>query len=387
MPVTFTPLGDMLEATVIDDNLATWEALLRSGYLQADLVGRFNRYLLQRYTSGRLMLAKSHAYPHRDPTNATTSGIQETFDLTYRQALENARTWSVADVRLSTGARDAYAMELLGKPGPSFYYNWQEEGFNSPATYAAIGWPPSYWPISRYPDTFCYSRWLTVPGASLRIFLREPAVVRLHGSCLGSSTWYNMVRHLNLTRVVVPAAKPWSDANGQSNYSDRRYQAMQFALIVDTNPVLHDDEFSNGNGNILDPTTGAMAAFRSWQVLRTMTLAISNRARSHLYAEVALKGGGRWYNFRLAFRDSAVHGWLDHDTVPPTWRDTVWHDDLFSINSPNSGAYWPDNQLLHPHGPCVVNLWENTSLSAEVFYGRQTAYVYDQDNPEWTGMP
>ena len=63
MPVTLTPLGDMLEINIFDDNFLTLQDLFRSGLAKADFVGQFSRYQILRHAGGRIVSANSFSRP------------------------------------------------------------------------------------------------------------------------------------------------------------------------------------------------------------------------------------------------------------------------------------------------------------------------------------
>lgn len=368
MPITFTPVGTTLDVNVIDQNFKDWQDLFRSGLQRGDFSGRFDRYRIRRWTSGRLVSASTHAFPYREAARAQSWNRIETFDLTYRRGREDSGDMDVVDVRRGSSG-NAYAMELLGFPGPSFYWNWQEDGLNDPATaHGASGWPPSYYPVSRHPASMCFSRWLTIPGCSIKVFVPERAVARIKGNALGALAWYGMMRYAAAGGVILT---PWQ----VTQYVLKLYHAGRFGLIVDTNPIVYSDEFVNINPNIIDPSTGSTASRKSWQVVTDLTYMMAQRENFHLRGEIDLKGG-RWYNFRMAFRDAATHGWINHTPGTPTWEDDIWEDhvnDGTIVNAPTS-TNWTAYDLPHPFHPMWVNLWEGTGLNVEFFYGRDQSY-------------
>lgn len=376
MPITFTAIGDTLEATIIDGNFELWQDLFRSGLQKVDFGSTLSRFRIQRWQSGALVSVTTGAYPFRSDRDTTTEGINEIFDLTFRKGKETDALFATVSPRANQGPRSAYAMELLGKPGPSFYFQFQEDGLPDPSSYSAFGWPPSYWPINRFPASHCYSRWLTFPYASDRVFVPYPCVAKITGSAFGSVTAY--------------AARVEQEAAGQDIWQTNIngfYMALRTGLIVDTNPTLHEDEFSNSNPHIVDPITGSQADFCSWKVVTERTIFSQQRQRFFLKGEVALKGN-RWYNFAFKFRDAAHHGWLDHSTAPPIWMDDRWED---SIHAGVAGANEPIGRSIpssvHPMQPPWVNLWESGSINLEFDYGRQTAGVHEYDHSDFLSKP
>src|SRR3990172_5658048 len=242
MPVTITPVGTSLNVSIIDENFKNIQDLVRSGVLTADLLGQFERYKIQRYVSGKVVSSHIGAKTPVLADNAVNAG---TFDLTFRYKgnLTNYTTM------VEGGNSAAYAMEMLGLPGPSMYFQWQEDELDEAVVLAGIaGWPPSYWPIDRYPKELCFSRWLTIPNAATRVWVDEPCIARITATTRCS---------LNMFRLLIRNVDPVTAGNQTLN--SRKAHLGRFGIIVDTNPNLFTDEFPNTNLNIVNPITGVMA--------------------------------------------------------------------------------------------------------------------------------
>lgn len=393
MPVTITAVGATLNITIVDENFQNIQDFCRSKVKAADISGTFARYRVERYTGGRLIAAHSFANPLANVDSAIHTPGLAGFDITYRNAGEvctfndtgnnpNLGVDGLAS-RLEGGDRSAYAMELLGRPGPTLYHQWQEDGLVEAASLTPVpGWPPAYWPPTRYPKELLFSKWLTVPFASTHTWVDLPCTARVTVSCKGS---HNLFR--NLIRKT--------DADNRAAHNLGR-----FGIVVDTNPRL-TTEFPNTNVNIKNPITGATAAYVSWKLLEDKTFGLVQRAQHSLTAEVALRGR-QWYNFSMKFRDAAHHGWVDYDLfgVRRSWQDGNWESLLppfyeagpgLSQNMPSYQAAWIADAIYPYYSvafyPPWINLWESASVNVEFFYGRDQAYTNDSTNAEFTSKP
>ena len=381
MPVILNAVGSTLDAVILDDNFETIQDLCRSGVLTADLLATFDRYKVTRYTGGRLRTTTVGTNPLLLKERGPVDGE---LDISYRVGTEDAGDQTTVNSRVEADTRSAYAMELLGKPGPSFHLQWQEDSRAAPV---AGGWPPSWWPINRYPKELCFSRWLTIPDCAVRVFPDEPCIARITATAKGS---LNMFRLLSLFSAVVPF-KPTNNAVMNHIHAGR------FGLVVDTNPRLFTDEFATSNPNILDPISGAQAGFVSWRILEDHTFNLPQRAIIQMSSEVALKGR-RHYNFSMKFRDAAHHGWVD--ISGPTWQDTIWESGIGGAapNAPVMNSFWtgfftalgfPASATYYKKAfyPNWIALWENCSITVEFDYGRDEAFVTDSTNAEFTSKP
>ena len=386
MPFVRTALGNYILASEQEANFHDLETLFRSGVVASDFTVQFRRWKVSSRAGRKLSQALVLNEP-RTQDGKVAQG-RYLFDFTYRNAGENpnpARFSADLEAMVQKGPWSTYAMELLGRPGPSFYMEWQEDGQAEPT--GATNWPPSWWPINRYQSDYCYSRWLTVPGATKRVFVPEPCVVKVSGSCIGA---------LNKFRVdCADSANVLT--NGLENWlaNQREYHIGRFALIVDSNPVL-DDEFTNSNPNILDPSTGLMADYCSWQVLDEQPMYLPQRAVVRLASKVALRGG-KHYNFRLAFRDALHHGWVDMTGGGfRTFRDDVWEASYQDYPlAPNRAKFetatWALNYAAtrgtnyeRSFYPSWMNMWEASHLALSFKYGRNEAFAHDSSDNDFS---
>jgi hypothetical protein len=327
MPITFTAIGDLLDVVVIDDNIKLVQDLFKEQIRTADLRGDFARYRISKFTSGKIVSSKTFANPWRSKKSGKTQ-INEILDINYVAGTEDAGRVAVVKARESQGARNAFTMELLGLPGPSFHLSWQEDGLAAPV--GAGGWPPTDYPYTRFPSSRCYSRWMTIP--------------------------------VNRDKCM-----------------------SRFGLIVDTNPIRYSDEFANTNPNVKEGVGGAMATHCTWKVVEDITMNHSQREVFCLEGEVALKGR-RWYNFRFAFRDPGHHGWVREDTG--AWVDSLWENSWFTHpgvgNAPNVASYI--TSLPSPisiYAPPWLTLWESGSLDLEFRYGRGNSHIKSTADAEF----
>lgn len=377
MPVTFTALGSTLNAYIVDDNFATWQDLFRSGLVNLDAAGQYDRYRLAKYSGGRIVSVEALSQPYPTPgQGGNTANTRSQFDLSFRPGANNPADIPSLLVGIHSPQCNWYAMELLGAPGPSLYHTWQEEGRAAPV--GAAGWPPSYWPIDRYPAEYCYSRWLTVPGACTYADVPGPAVIRVRASAQGA---------LNFLRARGELPDSTNPLNQFIN--DRKLNFGKFALVVDTNPGPR--EFTNTNPNILN-ADGTQASTCTWKILTWRCFYLPQRATVHLEAFVAVAGNRR-YNFSFKYMDALTHGWVD--TTGPTWVDDVWEYGYVSNPAaPNLPVYDPawvvaeaaEHTIPQSHvcfNPSWVNLWDTATISAEIDYGRDDAYATDSSAAEF----
>jgi hypothetical protein len=382
MPVTLNPVGTTLDVTIIDENFETIQDLVRSGVLTTDLVGTFSRFKITRYTGGRIVKAHTYARPFL-VENIGIIAKNAVFDLAYRSDTGAYASW------FGSANLHHFAMELLGRPGPSFYLTFQEDGLSEPV---AAGWPPAGWPISRYPKELCFSRWLSILGATTHVYVDEPCVARVTAGCKGSLTMFQLLDSFHL------------DPSGADNagYGWRGYHMGRFGIIVDTNPNLYADEFDNDNPNILDPIAGTQAPRCSWKIILDQTQFLGQRQQLQHSEEVNLKGR-RWYNFSYKFREAAHQGWVDEELV--AYRDQPWEAGYGdATNSPDFDAAWlaaitantglvadtteaGQTHIANAFGPLWINLWESASINVEFFYGRDEDHITDSSNAEFFSKP
>lgn len=402
MAVTLTALGSTLVVSVLDDNFETLQDLFRSGILRTDFTGQFDRYHLLRYTGGKLVSASASSHPLLNQEHWKATNVDMTFrygkdDNTYTGA---QGVWDAAAADPADGW-DRQAMELLGRPGPSLYYQWQEDGLDEAVVMAGVaGWPPAYWPINRYPAHLCFSPWLTIPGASVRVYVDEPCVARLHGTARGALNFSTLGRYTQegAANGAMPTVTGYVQQFIDDEVNRREFFLYRLGLIADTNPKLYADEFTNTNINIVDPAAGTTAPYVSWRVVKEKGFYAAQRQEFKLAAEVALKGR-RWYNFSFKYRDGGIRGWVRQDIIAgPTWDPGIWGVHANTTNDINEAPLWRAARDLTYPPPAgfnyrdigalpQMNLWESGSINVELHYGRSTAYSIDSSAAEFTSKP
>jgi len=285
MPVTFTAIGTNLDASIVDGN---FDDLQR--YLQEEVVGgdfndsKFTRVTFRRFSHGKVVQAVTRAEEILDFPQADYEQNHSFHEVTFRA---NKSGWA-----LDKDAQERQYMEFLGIPGPSFYWQYQEDGIS----YGAAPDP------ARYDPSQCYSYWLTVPGASLKVYVPEDCILRAHGRAYFISTVNQVCEWWTL---VSQAA--WSA--GTTFRTEGAAFSIRFGLVADTNPNVYDNIFSNTNPNIIDPATGAMAAWKSWSVFADKSVHAGLWQREDISGEVVLKGG-HWYNFSMKYRGTGAMGYI-----------------------------------------------------------------------------
>lgn len=379
MPVTLTPVGTTLDVSIVDGNFEKIQNHLQESLLAADLTSRFRRIRVSRYISGKIVSSVTFANPFRDPEHGFSSQKSEFFDITDRPTTHVPGT-STTPTQIRDYMNDPrnYAMEFLGRPGPSFWWSWQEDAID-PDIFAALGilgWAPTGWPYNRYPDDLCFSRWLTVPGASMRMYVPHRGIATVRASCSASTSfWQQIARGAN--------ASSWSIT--QKNNFARELSAVRFGLIVDTNPNLFADEFVNVNESIIGPD-GNKAPYVSWKVFGDETKYCSQRESTSMEKEVELRGG-RWYNFRFAYRAPGHLGWVGDTGSSKTFVKGYWENEPASSSYTTKPTFAAANAGTYGNAwratPPWVSLFESGSISVETAYGRLNANVNDTSNSEF----
>lgn len=373
MPITLTAIGTTLQVSVIDEDLKLVQNLLRSGLVSADLVGFFGRYHILRYTGGRLVSSNFLTNLPLEPEHYNNG----TFDAVYRYKSDGASPYTEA---LAKSDYSNYAMELLGKPGPSFYYDFQEDEIDESTLVGIAGWPPTRWPYTIHPRDLCFSPWLTVPGASKKVWVDAPCVARITATALGSTT-FSQVGQDSARRAGAVSTFDYTNIDDVLHGRDQF--PIRMALIADTNPKLYSDEFVNTNSNIKDPKTGVTATRCTWKVVKEKTFYSGQRQSYKMCAEIALKGR-RYYNFSLKMRDGGIRGCVLDLLGVPTFYGLTWPCNSSFGRDGVLDATWLADYTATYAAPSAlfgwfpllnfVNLWENTNISVEFFYNRSSAY-------------
>lgn len=353
MSITLDSVTGLLDAEVIDGNFEKLENFLREGVTKEDISGRFGKYSIRRYTGGKLSAFNSgvNRYLNHDAVSTVAtfennwmSGCPEIsfVDLrgdTLDYAVTHPRVGGLdpgPDADSSDFAfryRDRsdlnyshplqHPFELLGYPGGSLYYDFQEQGFSDPVSFYAEkqplleinNWPPQEELTVKHPDDECWSRWLTVPDAAGSVYVDEPCVaiitaqvtgnylftpmLRVHGTNTaigsthtGSSTSSAAIEESGAPKFLLEVSgygigrRPYSDeaesaeiweeavsgdltlpefAEGMQNSA-----SIRLGLFVDTNPIVWEDEFKNEGADdsgynpwIGTDATGAYSAERA----------------------------------------------------------------------------------------------------------------------------
>ena len=364
MSVAFTAVGTTLDATIIDENFQTIQDLFRGGLVTADFISRFDVFRIYRYTNGSIESMKLFANPFRTHRVGVIDGAMDRFMINYVSNGEDSGDPLVAVTRESGGALSAYPMELLGRPGKSLYYAFEEDGLQDPETIFGSGlanWPPAGWPYTRYSEDVCYSRWLTVPGAALRCYVPEKATCRIKAHAKGSLTAWQMAKYYD-----------GSDADHADPYRD--YCFARLGIVVDTNPNLWEDEFPNTNRWIKSPD-GSQAPVCSWKIAADRTFCMAQREKFELWAPNVSLQGRRWYNFSMRYREPGHYGWIDRDNA--TWVDKFWEkcwdSHRGSSNAPqisNRHEYLASGALRTNFFDALwIALWESSGIEVEFKYG------------------
>lgn len=399
MPVAFTAVGTTLVATIIDDNFETVQDLLRSGLDETYLTGQFNRYHVLRYVGGRLVSATSFANPLL---------LQETYnsgnvDGLYRYGIETDPSEIQSGLNyLDTTTTDwaTSAMEFLGRPGPSFYFDFQEDEIPEADLAGVAGWPLANWPFTRYPAQLCFSPWLTVPGASLKTWVDAPCVARIRATTRTSLNFCPVGKQSIADRGVSAGYGSFDYSRVDDNVNWRAANWHRFALIADTNPKLFTDEFANTNPNIKTPGTSTTAPYVSWKLVQQQAFYCSQRQEIKLTGEVAL-AGRRDYNFSFKMKGGGIRGWVKSVEGVDTWDSGFWRNDPDNAAGPGIDSEWSvayydifdtdystavsplTQRVLAPNLP-YFNLWESGTIHVEFDYSRTEAYVTDSTHPDIT---
>lgn len=366
MPVTLTAVAGFLDVTIIDANFKKLEDLLKEGIVTADILSQFTHYQIRRFAGGRIITFSLGTNPYMHPEMLYKLGV---FESNFRGRSEAPKDKAEYLAKVCQDDRFCEVMELLGRPGRSFVFDWQEDGFTDPTTYgAAAGWPPTWWPSYRNADGECHSYWLTAPHAAGRVYVAEPCVAKMVGHAKGAFAFSPIRCKDGETPLLAHIDK------GQ--FTDG---VFRFGTFVDTNPRLYADEFVNTNPNVV-------GAYCSWKKLEDITF------RGGWMNEVRVPGhtklvGGRSYNFSLKHRRANTVGHTYRNGGAPfTFRTTDWEYNgdtnyNYTVDSVPPWDFW--TQGISPH----TVIWESTSLYVEFFYGRSLAWINNFDNAQFSSIP
>lgn len=343
MAISLSTIGTSIVASIVDGNFAKLESYLREQILDGDIkASQVTRLLMKRYENGKLAGATTQSLPILDEGNGELQNSQAIYDLNFR----HVRASADADAKV----QESQTMELLGRPGPSLYWQVQEDGISYTV-------PTANMP-NRYPSDVCYSNWLSVPNTSVRVYVPYPCVARIDASAYFLAN-ISAVASWITGKTATQSDNVTSWNTGFATEGDQI--AMQFALVADTNPVLYADEFSNSNPHILNPANGSTASYVNFKFVNKKKVHTPLWARESITGEVVLQGG-RWYNFSLKFKGAGTQGYMN-TASPPAFVDGIYE---YDVALPNwAGGNFQKMAHIPPH----EILWISSGLSVEFFYG------------------
>ena len=475
MPITLNAVTGLLDADVVDDNFQELETFLKEGVTSADFNGKFKKYQIRRYTSGKIAGFNSGSKNYSSARTTARTGTFENNWIAGTPAITyiKHKGKSLPELASSGGEINdgdleknnmnynhplSHPFELLGYPGGSLYYDFQEEGWADPVSYydargwgAVTNWPPPGSPLGRFPSDECWSRWLTIPDAAGGVYVDEPCIAVITAQVQGNYFFTPALRvHGTNTRAYGSdyevAFDPASSTDGLEVYwmSDfwknnsglfpthegtitegmQHSAYLRLGLFADTNPIIWDDEFFNGDsfGNAAygngsgfnhwigeDPTgvyaesrPDGVAKSRSWKKVTDLTYRVRQRGSYKVIGVVELKGRRR-YNFSLKFRPAMTFGHVLQgqdsgfkfsDSYHEIHGSAITQDphnftDWYHAHNP--GWYWgpgpsvlsaaafpqtAEETYFYPGGDALVtNLIESSSISVEFFYGQSLSSV------------
>lgn len=354
MPIAITPVGVLFVSSEVNDAVDLIYDLVSgrvdSSYVSASI--GYGAIVPEQYSrifqSG---LQGTMKVPPEGDSNVSLT--TEFVDISYRPASVDGGLRSEAVSDMDIPGSSAY--ELLGSPGPSFDYDFQEDGISEAVVSAAAssGWPTT----SRkhaHSTKYCYSRWLTVLGASIKVPVYDKASLKITARVGGQ---------FNMFSSAMTSAPPTMN---ESN--------VRFAIIVDTNPDLRDD-FPNTNPNIDSP-------YVSWKIVEDITINMDQRGTIEIQGELPVNGGGT-YNIRLAYRRAGYFGYIEDGTG--AFVEGVWELD-------HSGGHTNSPLVIDSLVPVTstkfappwIVMFETSSILVEAEYGRDQSYVYDSNSSEFS---
>ena len=256
MPISMTSVSGLLDATIVDANNEELENFFKEQITDSDLKtgAKFDRYAIRRHTAGRVVSFSLGSNPNVAPSTALTTGVFES-DWIGDQGYQKA---SGSSQEQHENAGNFHPFEFLGYPGPSFYFDFQEDGWQNPDDFSTTlygsgtsSWPQTNVADSRFPDEECWSRWLTIPHAAGKVYVDEPCVAMISASVKGAFNMSAMMRAGS--QDSGNSLDDWNRYSGSTAgsgifYNLHNAMMLRLGLFVDTNPVLHDDEFAQTFG-------------------------------------------------------------------------------------------------------------------------------------------
>ena len=380
MTIDLDIVSGSIDAETVDENFEKLENFLKENVSKEDFNEKFDKYKIRRYTSGKISAFNTGTNPYSSPRSAVVTG---TFENNWNEGSDVPTFRVHSDKALHKGAKDAavggrrngevsdglnagrYSLnsrpkELLGFPGGDLTYDFQEQGI--PHLDQVHGedisnYPPRG-PLQASPDNECWSMWLTVPDAAGAVYVDEPCVALITATVRGNYFFTPALRtvcqdqtdDITIERSLVPvtpggAVPPDEDYSNNFDYKYCRDHSglyaikegqdqsafLRLGLFVDTNPIVHDDEFYNGDdygretgfGHNYNPWIGTnakgdletvrpsgVAKTRSWIKVREVTYRVRQRGTYTITAAVELKGRKK-YNFSLKFRPAGYYGYVE----------------------------------------------------------------------------
>jgi len=339
--ISFTPIGSALDATIVGGNFDILENYLNERIVAGDIVdGGITHFIMRRYDHSRIESARSMSVEFSvNTTLPREERVNGEHEIVYRDPLGTAFG--------DTGTLHGVMMEYLGRPGPSFYWSFQEDGLVSPTA------PPD---VQRYDKEYCYSHWLTVPHASVRVFVPNGCVARISASAY----YVGLVTAASEFIWNGPGIGAWDLAHAYK--TEGRAGVIKFGLFVDENPGL-SDEFANTNPHVLNPETGAMADYASWKKVTDKTSYLGAWSREDLKGDVILQGG-KHYNFSLKWKFAQKLGYI----IPggSVFVDGFYELDNNTLANYNTAVY---NYQKMVGVPPLELTWVSSYLDVEFIYG------------------
>ena len=394
MSITISTVSGSLAATTIDANFDNVQKLLIEGIAKGDIdSNKLDKYVLKRYTDGKITSATVGSYPLYDGAQKTKKALADLIPDFVKARNNGSIAYESAIGRINNFSHQN-PFEYLGSPGPSFYVDGQEEGTDL-TTKTIIAETPSYADSAnidaipahltkRFPENECWSRWLTVPHCSTKIWIPEACVALVNAQFAfypGPGGTQYRIGH---------AGKKWQPHKvGKLQLTN----ACRVGLVVDTNPVVRAGvEFSNSNPNIIDPATGSQATHVSWRVFEEKAIRKVSTTINNVRGAVALQGGA-WYNFSCKYRSAGTFGYLANhrwsngsssyviDQFAESAGITSWNSAY--LGSPPTDAS-AENVAKYSIGDF---LWINTNMQIDLFYGRSVPEVDNISNNDLHSTP
>ena len=386
MPISLTNVSGTLDASIVDENNEAIEDFFKENILESDLESgkKFDKYIIRRHTAGRVVSFSLGSNPSVSPPNAFTTGVFES-DWIGEEGYVLASDGATAMAN-DTSAGKYHPFEFLGFPGPSFYFDFQEDGWQNPddISTTAFGsgtssWPNTDIPQSRFPEDECWSRWLTVPHAAGKVYVDEPCVALITASVKGAFTMTSLMRNSSQsgTRTESQRFGKSGEASDITYYNFVNANMVRLGLFVDTNPVVHEDEFDQFTAQAGQSSNPNLEGTKcSWKKVNDITFKASQMGQYRIIGAVALKGR-RYYNFSLKMRPAMQYGWNEWSGSSLTFHPEYFETNNITLN-PNGDTSSPLSVVALNNRVdwfwCgadipVTKYTETSSLHVDFYYG------------------